>query len=212
LTRNVAVPIVVESSTLVNVASIFLLIVTPVIPAAEAVALDRQIGDYLLTMNAADEAEPDDRSDQQTEAALVQAQADVDQARAALAQAQARLAPDTDAVTWIEADITQVDLPASYYDVWHDRAVFHFLTDVSDRAKYINTVRHSLKPGGHIIVACFATDGPEQCSGLTVARYSPEALHDEFGEGFEVVASRRENHQTPFGTQQKFIYCYCRRR
>jgi len=112
-------------------------------------------------------------------------------------------------VNWIEADITQVDLPYEAYDVWHDRAVFHFLTQAADRLRYIESVRWSVRKGGHVIVATFAPDGPDHCSGLEVVRYSPESLHDEFGKGFEIVDSTRETHHTPFGTEQRFIYCYC---
>jgi len=130
----------------------------------------------------------------------------------ALNSAQARLGSRAEAVKWIEDDITQCALPESIYDVWHDRAVFHFLTNPQDRRKYVAAVNHSLKPGGHIIVASFALDGPTQCSGLDVMRYSPNSLHDEFGDNFDLKDSRRETHQTPFNTQQKFIYCYCRKR
>jgi SAM-dependent methyltransferase len=113
-------------------------------------------------------------------------------------------------VNWIEADITHADLPEQAYDLWHDRAVFHFLTQPADRQHYIDTVRHAVRVGGHIVVATFAPDGPERFSGLEVVRYSSESLHDEFGRDFEVVDSTRETHHTPFGTEQKFIYCYCR--
>jgi len=114
-------------------------------------------------------------------------------------------------VTWLEADVTQVVLPQNRYDVWHDRAVFHFLTDSRDRRAYVNMVRQSVKAGGHVIVATFAPDGPEQCSGLNVMRYDADGLHGEFGDDFRLIESSREDHLTPFGTQQKFIYCYCRK-
>jgi ubiquinone/menaquinone biosynthesis C-methylase UbiE len=130
----------------------------------------------------------------------------------ALGQVKARLGDHLNEVTWIEGDITQYILPPACYDVWHDRAVFHFLTSVEDRSKYVASVNRSLKPGGHIIVASFAPDGPTQCSGLDVMRYSPHSLHHEFGGNFELVDNRSETHLTPFGTQQKFIYCYCRKR
>lgn len=129
----------------------------------------------------------------------------------ALQLARQRLDSRAANVNWIEADITQVNLPHQYYDVWHDRAVFHFLTQPVDRQHYINNVRHTVRPGGHVIVATFATDGPDHCSGLEVARYNPEGLHNEFGDGFDLVDSTHETHQTPFGTEQKFIYCYCRK-
>lgn len=129
----------------------------------------------------------------------------------AIADSKLRLQAKAHQVSWIEADITGVDLPASRFDVWHDRAVFHFLTDAEDRRKYIELVIHSLKPGGHIIVASFSLDGPEQCSGLDVSRYSPETMHGEFGDSFRLVESVIETHNTPFGTTQDFVYCYCRK-
>jgi 2-polyprenyl-3-methyl-5-hydroxy-6-metoxy-1,4-benzoquinol methylase len=129
----------------------------------------------------------------------------------ALQLARERLGARAVDVNWIEADITRADLPHQAYDVWHDRAVFHFLTQPSDRQRYINTVRHAVRTGGHVILATFAPDGPDRCSGLDVVRYSPESLHGEFGESFELVESSRETHRTPFGTEQKFVYCYCRK-
>jgi 2-polyprenyl-3-methyl-5-hydroxy-6-metoxy-1,4-benzoquinol methylase len=129
----------------------------------------------------------------------------------ALQVAQQRLGARSDSVSWLEADITQVELPNSQYDVWHDRAVFHFLTKPEDRQKYVDVVRKSVKQDGHVIVATFAADGPLQCSGLDVARYNTDDLHNEFGAGFELLDSTSEEHHTPFGTDQKFIYCYCRK-
>ncbi len=130
---------------------------------------------------------------------------------AALQFARQRLGTRAANVNWIEADIRQANLPQQAYDVWHDRAVFHFLTQAADRRRYVATVQRSVRKGGHVIVATFAPDGPDHCSGLEVARYSPESLHDEFGEGFELVDSMDETHHTPFGTEQKFVYCYCRK-
>lgn len=129
----------------------------------------------------------------------------------AIQHARTRLGPLADRVTWIEADITSVSLPPAYYDLWHDRAVFHFLTRSADRARYIQAVQQAVKPGGHVIVATFALDGPSRCSGLETVRYSPDSLHDTFGSGYQLIESRNETHQTPFGTEQRFIYCYCRR-
>jgi ubiquinone/menaquinone biosynthesis C-methylase UbiE len=128
----------------------------------------------------------------------------------ALDIARHRLGTLAGAVTWIEADITAVVLPHHKFAVWHDRAVFHFLTEADQRERYVRTVRHSLKPGGHVIVAAFGPDGPLRCSGLPVARYSPDRLHDEFGTAFELVEHTSEAHRTPFGTVQQFVYCYCR--
>jgi SAM-dependent methyltransferase len=129
----------------------------------------------------------------------------------ALQLAQQRLGRRAEGVNWMEADITQADLPAQAYDLWHDRAVFHFLTRHTDRQRYVESVHYAVRTGGHVIVATFAPDGPDHCSGLEVIRYSPDSLHKEFGEGFELKDSMRETHHTPFGTEQKFIYCYCRK-
>jgi len=135
----------------------------------------------------------------------------LDVSETALQLARQRLGPRAANVTWIEADITQANLPRQTYDVWHDRAVFHFLTQAADRQRYVAAVRQSVRKGGHVIIATFAPDGPDHCSGLETVRYSPESLHGEFGDSFEMVDSTYETHHTPFGTEQKFIYCYCRK-
>lgn len=129
----------------------------------------------------------------------------------ALTAARNRLGSRASGVRWIEADILRANLPADQFDVWHDRAVFHFLTAPEDRAAYVRAVFHSVKPGGHVIVATFAEDGPGQCSGLPVMRYRADELHAEFGESFSLSGHRKETHHTPFGTVQQFVYCYCRR-
>jgi 2-polyprenyl-3-methyl-5-hydroxy-6-metoxy-1,4-benzoquinol methylase len=130
---------------------------------------------------------------------------------AAIGHAKSRLCAAADAVTWIEADIRNVSLPAAHYDIWHDRAVFHFLTDPTDRDEYVRAVQQSVKPGGHIIVATFALDGPTHCSGLEVVRYSPDSLCDTFGPVFELIENRYEIHRTPSNTEQMFVYCLFRR-
>ncbi|HLY96303.1 MAG TPA: class I SAM-dependent methyltransferase [Sideroxyarcus sp.] len=135
----------------------------------------------------------------------------LDLSAAALNAARQRLGAQQNKVRWIEADITQVNLPANRYDIWHDRAVFHFLTTPEQRAAYVRTVFRSVKPGGHVIVATFAEDGPLQCSGLPVMRYRPDELHDEFGEAFTLLKHQKEAHHTPSGNVQQFVYCYCRR-
>ncbi len=129
----------------------------------------------------------------------------------AIEESKKRLKYRAKKIEWIEADITEVSLPENKFDVWHDRAVFHFLTTRDDRKKYIELVMQSLKVGGHIIVASFGLDGPKKCSGLDVVRYSPETMHDEFGEKFKLIKSIKETHKTPFETTQEFIYCYCRK-
>lgn len=127
----------------------------------------------------------------------------------ALVTAKERLGTKADRVQWLVADITTVTLPRHSIDIWHDRAVFHFLTNPDDRQRYIEMVNHALKPEGHIIVATFAPDGPTKCSGLDVMRYAPEELHSTFGDNFTLMHSEQERHHTPFGTEQSFIYCYC---
>ena len=128
----------------------------------------------------------------------------------AIEKAKCRLGLRANQVTWFEADITKVTLPRQIYDVWHDRAVFHFMTSEEDRRKYIGAVKHSLKPKGHIIVAAFGPEGPKRCSGLNIVRYDADQLHDEFGNSFQLIQSFSEDHITPFGAKQQFIYCYCR--
>ena len=135
----------------------------------------------------------------------------LDLSLAALEAAQRRLGARAQAVEWLEADITKAALPVHAYDLWHDRAVFHFLTAPEDRQAYVQTVLRSVKPGGHVIVATFAEDGPLQCSGLPVMRYNSTQLHAEFGDAFTLVVHQREAHHTPFGTTQQFTYCYCRK-
>jgi 2-polyprenyl-3-methyl-5-hydroxy-6-metoxy-1,4-benzoquinol methylase len=113
-------------------------------------------------------------------------------------------------VHWLVADITKVDLEPAAYDVWHDRAVFHFLTAQSDRVAYVRQVARAVKPGGNVIVSTFGPEGPTKCSGLEVVRYDADSLHQEFGVRFRLVDSCKEMHQTPFGTVQQFLYCLCR--
>ncbi len=135
----------------------------------------------------------------------------LDLSAAALNAARQRLGEQQKKVRWIEADITKVELPAQHYDIWHDRAVFHFLTAAEQREAYVRAVLRSVKPGGYVIVATFAEDGPEQCSGLPVVRYRPDELHNEFGEAFTLLRHQKEVHRTPFGTEQQFVYCCLRR-
>lgn len=135
----------------------------------------------------------------------------LDLSAAALEAAQTRLGMQSSAVRWIEANIIDTPLPVHAYDVWHDRAVFHFLTSPQDRHTYVEAVLRSVKPGGHVIVATFAEDGPTQCSGLPVMRYGANELHAEFGAPFTLLSHEKEEHRTPFGTMQKFVYCYCRK-
>jgi 2-polyprenyl-3-methyl-5-hydroxy-6-metoxy-1,4-benzoquinol methylase len=134
----------------------------------------------------------------------------LDLSASALSAAKKRLGALAVKVQWLEADVTEADLPSHRYDVWHDRAVFHFLTEPQQRQAYVEKVFHSVKPGGHVIVATFAEDGPTQCSGLPVMRYSADELHAQFGESFTLVKHVIEAHHTPSGGVQHFVYCYCR--
>src|SRR3990172_6048722 len=129
---------------------------------------------------------------------------------AAIEVAKRRLGGLAQHVAWLVADITETDLPKERYDVWHDRAVFHLLTRLEQRDAYVRQVRHSMKPGGHVIVATFGPEGPEKCSGLDVVRHDADALHGAFGPRFRLVEHATELHQTPFGTTQQFLYCFCK--
>lgn len=135
----------------------------------------------------------------------------LDLSPAALAAARHRLGAAATAVTWIAGDVLEASLPPAGFDLWHDRAVFHFFTEAADRRRYVAQVRQALAPGGYLLMATFAPDGPARCSGLDVARYSPESLHAELGAGFELVQSHRAEHRTPRGAPQPFIYCLFRR-
>lgn len=129
---------------------------------------------------------------------------------AAMEVARSRLGSSAASVHWITGDITALELEAARYDVWHDRAVFHFLTSADDRGAYVRQVARAVKLGGHVIVATFGPDGPEKCSGLDVVRYDAENLHSEFGPKFRLLNSVTELHETPWGTPQQFMYCFCR--
>lgn len=134
----------------------------------------------------------------------------LDIAGAALAKARERLGPQGAGVDWIVADITQWR-PQRRYDLWHDRAVFHFLTDAADRAAYKAALRAAVAPGGHVVIGSFAPDGPERCSGLPVQRYSPDSLQAELGPDFVLQQALQEEHHTPAGRLQHFQFSRFRR-
>lgn len=134
----------------------------------------------------------------------------LDISSAALEVAKSRLGKKANLVDWMVEDVTKLNIPRHSIDVWHDRAVFHFLNDQEQREGYVKSVLNAVKPGGHVIVSTFSLDGPEKCSGLPVQRYDAESLHGEFGEPFILLGHKYENHKTPFGAHQNFIYCYCR--
>ncbi len=131
----------------------------------------------------------------------------LDLSQAALDLTKKRLGQAAAQVQWIQGNITTATLPQHGFDIWHDRAVFHFLTTPEERRAYVAQVNHALKPGGWLIVATFSLDGPEKCSGLPVVRYSPQTLHRELGEGFRLKNHTSEEHLTPAGKVQHFTYC-----
>jgi trans-aconitate methyltransferase len=135
----------------------------------------------------------------------------LDVSAAALSASQARLGVSAPNVTWITADVTTWE-PRQTYDLWHDRAVFHFLTEPADRAAYVRCLKAALKPGGHAVIATFAPDGPERCSGLPVVRYDGASLAAELGEGFELLRTVHHAHRTPLGSVQNFQFSLLGRR
>ena len=135
----------------------------------------------------------------------------LDLSSAALERARDVAGAGTARIEWICADITRWQ-PNRTYDIWHDRAVFHFLTEEEDRARYKAALMTGLRAGGHIILATFAADGPDKCSGLPVRRYDAAGLAMEFGDEFKPVAEWQELHQTPFRTKQNFQWCILRRK
>jgi 2-polyprenyl-3-methyl-5-hydroxy-6-metoxy-1,4-benzoquinol methylase len=134
----------------------------------------------------------------------------LDVSQTAIEVTKMRLGSLAEQVRWLVADLGAVDLKTHAYDLWHDRAVFHFLTTPERRIAYVRQVTRAVKPGGHVIVSTFGPEGPRECSGLEVVRYDAESLHGEFGGHFRLIESSKELHQTPFGTTQQFLYCYCR--
>lgn len=135
----------------------------------------------------------------------------VDIAEAALAKAQARLGPRAQRVRWIASDLLQWT-PDALFDVWHDRAVFHFMVRPEDRSAYLANMRRAVKRGGHVIIATFANNGPEKCSGLQIQRYEPDELAAQLGADFRLVESLHEEHVTPGGKVQAFQYSRLQRK
>jgi SAM-dependent methyltransferase len=130
----------------------------------------------------------------------------------ALSAAKARLDIRAKTVTWLAGDITSIDLPEGYYDLWHDRAVFHFLTSPWQREQYRKNLLKALKPGGYLIIGTFAPEAPPKCSGLPVQRYSVEQLQNSLGDEFELQQHLKELHVTPGGVDQMYLYCQFRRK
>lgn len=136
----------------------------------------------------------------------------LDLSATALGLARARLGAIAARVTWIVGDVTRVALPRAGYDVWHDRAALHFLIDPAAARAYATQLAHALAPGGHALIGGFASDGPERCSGLAVARRDPHDIAALVGDAFELVEARRETHVTPWGAEQRFAWAWLARR
>jgi SAM-dependent methyltransferase len=134
----------------------------------------------------------------------------LDIADSALAVSRRRLGARASSVQWTVGDVTRYETQASW-DLWHDRAVYHFLVEAGDRERYRRALENGLRPGGHLIIATFGPNGPQQCSGLPVVRYGPEALSTELGDGFALRKSAIEHHRTPSGATQEFLYAWYER-
>lgn len=134
----------------------------------------------------------------------------LDLSETAIAAAKARLGTKAVKVAWILADVTTWE-PSNTYDLWHDRAAFHFLTEAADRQAYADRVAKAVHPCGHVIIGTFALDGPEQCSGLPVRRHDAASIGTVLGEKFTLVESRRDDHVTPAGVIQRYQFSLFRR-
>lgn len=134
----------------------------------------------------------------------------VDISEVALEKAKERLGEKAKQITWLAADVANFKPPAKY-DVWHDRAVFHFLNDKTDIQNYVITAYNYILPGGHLIISTFSNNGPDECSGLHVQQYSEEELNEAFSTRFKKVECFTENHKTPSGGSQNFLFCVFQR-
>lgn len=129
----------------------------------------------------------------------------LDLSEAALNIAKVRMGDHAQEVDWIVADVTSWE-PTAKFDVWHDRAAFHFLTEEHDRAAYVDLLKQVLRPGGTVIIGSFSLEGPEKCSGLLVQRYDPISLGEVLGPTFRLVEARDQQHHTPGGLVQEFQF------
>jgi 2-polyprenyl-3-methyl-5-hydroxy-6-metoxy-1,4-benzoquinol methylase len=134
----------------------------------------------------------------------------LDLSATAIELAQRRCGDSSAPIRWLVGDVTEI-ANLGHFDIWHDRAVFHFLTDNRDRAAYVSLLENSLRPGGHAVIATFAPDGPARCSGLPVQRYDVKALVNALGNKFTLLESHLETHRTPSGKPQTFQYVVLRR-
>lgn len=129
----------------------------------------------------------------------------------AISVVRERLGTRASQISWLLGDVTETELPASHFELWHDRAVLHFLIEPEQRLKYRDKLLHAIKPGGHVITGVFALEAPPQCSGLPVQRYSLEKLSAIFGAEFDLERHHKEIHKTPSGVEQQYLYCQFRR-
>lgn len=136
----------------------------------------------------------------------------LDLAAPALDLIKARLGKRSATVTWLCGDVTEIELADNAFELWHDRAVFHFLTDTGDRERYRETLCNALRPGGYVIIGTFAPEAPPRCSGLPVQRYDVELLRETLGDAFELLRQQKEMHLTPGGVEQMYLYCEFRLR
>jgi Thiopurine S-methyltransferase (TPMT) len=134
----------------------------------------------------------------------------LDVSEVALSASRGRLGASADKINWVASDVTTWK-PSRYFDVWHDRAVLHFLTDAADRAAYVQRLHEAVRSGGTAIIGTFALDGPDKCSGLPVVRYDSTKLAKTLGGSFALVESRRHEHATPWGSTQQFQFSVFRR-
>ncbi|QND71153.1 class I SAM-dependent methyltransferase [Tardiphaga robiniae] len=134
----------------------------------------------------------------------------LDLSEAALAAAKSRIGGRSADVQWVVADVTKWE-PLQMYDLWHDRAAFHFLTEKADQSAYVDRLKRAVKLGGHVIIGTFAPDGPERCSGLPIVRYDATTLAEILGSDFALIDARRHGHVTPWGAIQRFQFSTFRR-
>ncbi len=136
----------------------------------------------------------------------------LDLSESAIRSAKVRLGKRAEQVIWLTGDIIAIDLPEQHYDLWHDRALFHFFTEPEQQRQYRDRLMRVLKPGGHLIIGTFAPEAPPTCSGLPVQRYSPQQLVATLGRAFELQRQHKELHTTPGGVEQMYVYCLFRKK
>ena len=135
----------------------------------------------------------------------------LDLSESAISLTRKRLGTLSSSVTWVKGDVTKVELPSQHFKLWHDRAVFHFLIDKEQQKRYKDALLDALKVDGYFIIGTFSLEGPPQCSGLPVQRYTSEILCSTFGKEFQLKRHQHEIHRTPSGVEQAYVYCLFQR-